>query len=53
MKDIPRSTENMDPKSRFIKTLAALPIAPGVTAHSIIAVKNPDDPKARSGMTAW
>jgi pimeloyl-ACP methyl ester carboxylesterase len=45
MKDIPRSTENMDPNSRFIQALAAMPIAPGVTVHSIIAVENPDDPK--------
>ncbi len=47
MKDIPRSTDNMDPKNQFIKTLAAMPIAPGVTAHSIIAVENPDDPKEK------
>jgi hypothetical protein len=45
MKDIPRSTDNMDPKNQFIKTLSAMPIASGVMAHSIIAVKNPDDPK--------
>jgi len=37
----------MDPKNRFIKTLAVMPIAPGVTAHSIIAVENPDDPKEK------
>jgi pimeloyl-ACP methyl ester carboxylesterase len=43
--DIPRSTDNMDPDSQFIKTYAAIPIAPGVIAHSIIAVDNPDDPK--------
>jgi hypothetical protein len=35
----------MDPKSRFIQTLDSIRIAPGVTAHSIIAVENPDDPK--------
>ena len=45
MKDIPRSTDNMDPKNQFIKTLAAIPIASGVKAHSIIAVENPNDPK--------
>ncbi len=32
------SIDNMRPGSRFIKTLARLPIAPGVHAHSIIAV---------------
>jgi hypothetical protein len=47
LKDIPRSTDNMDPKNQFIKALDALPIAPGVTAHSIIAVENPDDPKEK------
>jgi pimeloyl-ACP methyl ester carboxylesterase len=45
MKDIPRSTQNMDPNNQFIKALAAMPIAPGVMAHSIIPVENPDDPK--------
>jgi hypothetical protein len=47
MKDIPRSTDNMNPKNQFIKTLATMPIATGVTAHSIIAVDNPDDPKEK------
>jgi triacylglycerol esterase/lipase EstA (alpha/beta hydrolase family) len=45
LKDIPRSTDNMDPKSPFVKTLSSLPVAPGVNAHSIIPVKNPNDPK--------
>jgi hypothetical protein len=35
----------MDPDSPFIKTYASIPIAPNVTAHSIIAVDNPEDPK--------
>jgi len=43
--EIPRSTDNMDPDSPFIKTYASIPIAPGVAAHSIIAVKNPEDPQ--------
>jgi pimeloyl-ACP methyl ester carboxylesterase len=47
MKDIPRSTDNMDPKNKFVKTLTAIPIAPGVAVHSIIAVENPDDPKEK------
>ena len=42
---IPRSTDNMDPDSAFIKTYGSIPIAPGVVVHSIIAVKNPDDPQ--------
>ena len=45
LKDVPRSTDNMDPKSPFVKTLSSLPVAPSVTAHSIIPVKNPNDPK--------
>jgi pimeloyl-ACP methyl ester carboxylesterase len=44
--EVPRSTDNMSPESPFIKTFASIPIAPGVIAHSIIAVANPEDPKA-------
>lgn len=47
MKEIPRSTDAMDPKSSFVRTVSSLPIEPGVTIHSIIAVANPDDPKDR------
>ena len=43
--EIPRSTDNMNPDSEFIKTFASIPIAPGIIAHSIIAVDNPEDPK--------
>ncbi|MGH7924142.1 MAG: esterase/lipase family protein [Candidatus Binatus sp.] len=35
---IPTALDNMDASNPFIKTLSALPIAPGVHAHSIIAV---------------
>lgn len=42
---IPRSIDNMAPDSSFIKTFSAIPIAGGIKAHSIIAVKNPEDPK--------
>jgi pimeloyl-ACP methyl ester carboxylesterase len=44
--EIPRSTDNMGPDSTFVKTFSSIPIAPGVIAHSIIAVANPEDPKA-------
>jgi len=44
--EVPRSTDNMSPSSPFIKTFSSIPIAPGVIAHSIIAVANPEDPKA-------
>jgi hypothetical protein len=43
---LPTSIDNMTPGNQFIKTLSGLPIAPGVHAHSIIAVKGegpPDD----------
>ena len=43
--DIPRSTDNMDPDSLFIQTYSSIPIAPGISSHSIIAVKNPEDPQ--------
>jgi len=35
----PTSLDNMSPSNRFIKTLATIPIAPGVSAHSIIPVQ--------------
>jgi pimeloyl-ACP methyl ester carboxylesterase len=44
--EVPRSTDNMSPDSEFIKTFSSIPIAPGISAHSIIAVANPEDPKA-------
>ena len=36
---LPRSVDNMSPGNPGIKTLASLSLAPGVTAHSIIATK--------------
>ncbi len=44
--EIPRSTDDMDPDGPFVKVLSAMPIDPGITAHSIIAVNNTDDPQA-------
>ena len=44
---IPRSTDNMSPNATFIRTLGSLPLAPSVTAHSIIAVDNPEAPRER------
>jgi pimeloyl-ACP methyl ester carboxylesterase len=35
---IPTSIDNMNPNNLFIRNLRAIPIAPGVVAHSIIAV---------------
>jgi pimeloyl-ACP methyl ester carboxylesterase len=53
--DVPRSTDNMNPDSPFIKTYSSIPIAAGVTVHSIIAVDNPEDPKAEwnDGVVAY
>ncbi len=39
---LPTSIDNMAPSSPFIKTLAALPIAPGIASNSIIAVDDSD-----------
>ena len=36
---IPTAVENMRPGQRFVVTLSASPLAPGVTAHSIVAVQ--------------
>ena len=36
---IPTAVDNMRPGNRFVRTLAASPLAPGVIAHSIIAVR--------------
>lgn len=33
------SLDQMNPMSKYLRTLAAIPIAPGVHAHSIVAVK--------------
>jgi pimeloyl-ACP methyl ester carboxylesterase len=35
---LPTAVDNMLPGSRFVETLAACPLAPGVTTHSIVAV---------------
>jgi triacylglycerol esterase/lipase EstA (alpha/beta hydrolase family) len=37
---IPSSVDNMTPGNPWVKTMAAKPIAPGVHAHSIIAIKD-------------
>jgi triacylglycerol esterase/lipase EstA (alpha/beta hydrolase family) len=41
---IPTALDNMDKSNPFVQTLSALPIAPGVHAHSIIAVKGEGPP---------
>jgi pimeloyl-ACP methyl ester carboxylesterase len=55
LRDIPRSTDDMDPKSEFVRTLTTLPMATDVPFHSIIAVKNPEDPREKwhDGVVAY
>ena len=51
---IPTSIDNMKWSNPFLKTLASLPIAPGVHAHSIIAVKGDGPPeKGDDGVVAY
>lgn len=47
MKEIPKSTDNMNPKSQFVQMYNSFPIDPDIKAHSIIAVKNLKDPKEK------
>jgi pimeloyl-ACP methyl ester carboxylesterase len=44
--DMPSSVDNMTRDNRFLRKLVELPIAPGVEAHSIIAVSHDDDDPA-------
>jgi pimeloyl-ACP methyl ester carboxylesterase len=43
LRGAPTAVDNMTPGNPFVRTLSALPIVPGVTAHSIIAVKDMGD----------
>jgi pimeloyl-ACP methyl ester carboxylesterase len=45
---LPTSIDNMTPGDPFIRTLAEIPVAPGIHAHSIIAVKGPGPPEGQS-----
>ena len=45
---LPTSIDNMSPGNHFIRALATIPISPGVTAHSIIAVDD-DKPLDQAG----
>src|SRR5262249_22508281 len=42
---MPTSIDNMKSSNPFLRTLVALPIAPGVRAHSIIAVQGAGPPE--------
>jgi hypothetical protein len=43
----PTAVDNMRPGNRFVRTLSASPIAPGVKAHSIIPVQNEGTPEGQ------
>jgi hypothetical protein len=43
----PTAVDNMMPGNRFVRTLSASPIAPSVTAHSIIPEKNEGPPEGQ------
>jgi hypothetical protein len=45
---VPTAVDNMNPNNLFIRNLSAVPIAPGVVAHSIIAVDS-DEPLDQAG----
>jgi pimeloyl-ACP methyl ester carboxylesterase len=54
MERIPSSIDNMNPNTPFVKTLAALPITPGVDVHSIIPVKGGPPPDGQNdGVVAY
>ncbi len=44
-KTIFTSADSMSPDNPVLKTLAEIPLAPGITGHSIIAVEGDGDPK--------
>ena len=48
MEKLPTSIDNMNPSHHSIKTLAAIPVADGIKAHSIIAVQG-DGPLQAGG----
>jgi len=48
LEGVPTAVDNMRPGHPFIRTLSASPIAPGVTAHSIIAVEGDGPPEEGS-----
>ncbi len=45
---LPTSIDNMTPGNPFLRTLAEIPVAPGIAAHSIIAVNGAGPPEGGS-----
>ncbi len=51
---VPSSIDNMNPSNPFLQTLASIPLADGVIAHSIIAVQGDGPPeKGNDGVVAY
>jgi pimeloyl-ACP methyl ester carboxylesterase len=53
MARLPTSIDNMTPGNPFIQTLVEIPVAPGVHAHSIIAVKGGPNPNGSDGVVRY
>ncbi len=54
MTRLPTSIDNMTPGNPFIEVIAELPVAPGIPAHSIIAVRGEGPPEGKSdGVVAY
>jgi hypothetical protein len=51
---LPTAVDNMQPGHPFVRTLSASPLAPGVVAHSIVAVQGRGNPLAlNDGVVAY
>jgi pimeloyl-ACP methyl ester carboxylesterase len=48
LRGAPTAVDNMTPSNRFVQALSQLSIAPGVTAHSIIAVEGTGPPQGQN-----
>ena len=54
IRELPTSVENMSPGHQFLRALNELPIDPGITAHSIIAVRGDGPVTGKSdGLVAY
>ena len=51
--EVPSSIDNMDPSNPFIRTLAEIPIAEGVSVHSIIPVLDEPIEEGNDGVVAY
>ncbi len=52
--NVPTSLDSMSPKNLVLLTLAEIPVAPGIKAHSIIPVEGEGDPEeGKDGVVAY